>query len=118
MITLGIYGLWVPFKVRSWYCGHLYMTGYRRRHSVSKTPVWRDVLIFLTALLCFALLLTGIIVIATGNAPWQKSQPGTVQPPPSHHHPCAYYACAYYACAHYPRAHHHAPVHHPHAHSA
>lgn len=82
VITLGIYGLWVPFKVRSWYCGHLYMTGYRRRHSVSKTPVWRDVLIFLTALLCFALLLTGIIVIATGNAPWQKSQPGKVQPPP------------------------------------
>ncbi len=82
LITLGIYGLWVPFKLRSWYCGHLYMTGYRRRHSASKTPVWRDVLIFLTALLCFALLLAGIIVIATGNAPWQKSQPGQVQPPP------------------------------------
>ena len=82
VITLGIYGLWVPFKVRSWYCGHLYMTGYRRRHNASKTPVWRDVLIFLTAVLCFALLLTGIIVIATGNAPWQKSQPGKVQPPP------------------------------------
>ena len=82
VITLGIYGLWIPFKVRSWYCGHLYMTGYRRRHSASQTPVWRDVLIFLTAVLCFALLLTGIIVIATGNAPWQKSKPGDVQPPP------------------------------------
>lgn len=82
LITLGIYGLWVPFKVRSWYCGHLYMTGYRRRHTLSKTPTWRNVLVFLTAVLCFALLLTGVIIIATGNAPWQKSDPGQVQPPP------------------------------------
>lgn len=82
VFTLGIYGLWVPFKVRSWYCGHLYMTGYRRRHSLSKASTWRNVLIFLTAVLCFALLLTGIIVIATGNAPWQKEKEPAIQPPP------------------------------------
>lgn len=82
VITLGIYGLWVPFKVRSWYCGHLFMTGYRRRHSAAKAPKWRSVLTFLAALLCFALILTGIIIVATGNAPWQKAGKDDPQPPP------------------------------------
>lgn len=82
VITLGIYGLWVPFKVRSWYCGHLFMTGYRRRHSAAKMPKWRSVLVFLTAVLCFALLLTGILIVATGNAPWQDKAGGTPTPPP------------------------------------
>ncbi len=82
VITLGIYGLWVPFKVRSWYCGHLFMTGYRRRHSQKKTPTWRNVLVFLAAVLCFAVLLTGIIIVATGNAPWQEKDDGEPTPPP------------------------------------
>lgn len=82
ILTLGIYGLWVPFKVRAWYCGHLFMTGYRRRHSAVKMPKWRSVLVFLTAVLCFALLLTGIVIVATGNAPWQKKDTGKPTPPP------------------------------------
>ncbi len=83
VITLGIYGLWVPVKVRSWYCGHLFMTGYRRRHSQKKAPTWRNVLVFLAAVLCFAMLLTGIIIVATGNAPWQEKDPGEPTPPPA-----------------------------------
>ncbi len=82
VVTLGIYGLWVPFKVRSWYCGHLFMTGYRRRHGQSKAPTWRNVLIFLAAVLCYALLVTGIIIVATGNAPWQSKKDPAPEPPP------------------------------------
>lgn len=81
VFTLGIFGLWVPFKVRSWYCGHLYMTGFRRRHSQTKAPTWRSILVLLAAVLCFAALLIGIILIATGNAPWQDNR-GSIQPPP------------------------------------
>ncbi len=92
VVTLGIFGLWVPFKVRCWYCSHLYLTGSRRRPSQRKAPTWRKVLVTLAAVLCFILLLISIILISTDavRMPWEpkptvpaQSGPALSSPPES-----------------------------------